>query len=66
SKSGTMKSLTSKLDAAEKSVAKGNSKAAVNQLEAFISEVKAQSGKSITPQAAAILIADAKYLIANL
>ena len=39
---------------------------AVSILKAFISEVKAQTGKSITPEAAAILIADAKWVIAHI
>ncbi len=55
-----------KLDAAQKSIKRGHDKTAENQLEAFIREVKAQAGKSITPAAAAILIADAKYVIAHL
>jgi hypothetical protein len=33
--------------------------------DAFIHEVSAQRGKSITPVAADILIADAQYLIAH-
>jgi hypothetical protein len=40
----------------------GQCSAAGNIYSAFISEVQAQTGKSITPVAAAILIADAHYL----
>jgi hypothetical protein len=35
---------------------------AANQYNAFIHEVQAQTGKSIVPRAAAILIGDAQYL----
>ena len=59
-------SLLSKLAAIKASIAAGKDKVATNQINAFISLVKAQTGKSITPSAAAVLIADAKYLIAHL
>ncbi len=59
-------SLLGQLTVAEKSIAAGNKKAATNQLNAFISLVKAQSGKSISPSAATLLINDAKYVIAHL
>ena len=36
-----------------------------NQLNAFINEVKAQSGKKITPEAAEALIMDAAWILAN-
>ncbi len=36
-----------------------------NIYQAFINEVSAQSGKGIDPTAAAIMIADAQYLIAH-
>jgi 2',3'-cyclic-nucleotide 2'-phosphodiesterase (5'-nucleotidase family) len=59
-------SLLSQLTSAEKSIAAGNKKAASNQLNAFINQVKAQSGKAITTSAANLLITDAKYVIAHL
>jgi len=56
-------SLTSKLTNAGASFAAGRCTPARNQYGAFINEVQAQTGKSITPVASAILIADAQYLI---
>jgi len=44
------KSLLSKIENAEKSINKGNTCAAVNQLEAFNHQVNAQTGKKITSQ----------------
>jgi hypothetical protein len=43
----------------------GQCGAAANIYSAFINQVMAQTGKGITPAAAAILIADAQYLIAH-
>ncbi len=65
-KAGIRDSLLAKLDAAMKSAASGKTKVAINQLNALISELMAQSGKGITPAAATTLIADAKYVIAHL
>ncbi len=58
-------SLLSKLNEAQTYLNKGNTKAAINTLNAFISSVKAQSGKHITKAAANLLIADANYVIAH-
>jgi hypothetical protein len=55
-----------KLSAAQKYLNAGNESMAISTLKAFISEVKAQTGKSITPEAGASLIADAKWVIASL
>jgi hypothetical protein len=66
SKMSVRNSLLDKLDAAAESMARGQTTAATNQLNAFISQVKAQSGKSITPWAAMLLINDAKHVIAHL
>ncbi|MFC1760799.1 nitrous oxide reductase family maturation protein NosD [Planctomycetota bacterium] len=44
---GTANSLKAKLDAAVKQLEKGNEKAAINILKAFINEVEAQKGKKI-------------------
>jgi hypothetical protein len=57
------KSLLTKLASAAKARAKGNCPNAATIYTSFISEVLAQSGKSIDPAAATILIADAQYLI---
>jgi hypothetical protein len=65
-KSSVHDSLIAQLSAAEASIAAGKNKTAVNQLGAFINLVKAQTGKSIDAGAAAILIADAQYVIGTL
>jgi hypothetical protein len=65
-KAGTKTSLMAKLNAAEKYVTAGQNASAISTLKAFINEVKAQTGKSITPVAAAILIAEAQWVIASL
>jgi hypothetical protein len=57
--------LLDKLNAALAARNKGNCKTAGNNYSAFISQVQGQIGKGITAQAAAILIADAQYLIAH-
>jgi 2',3'-cyclic-nucleotide 2'-phosphodiesterase/3'-nucleotidase/5'-nucleotidase len=59
-------SLLGQLNAAQASISAGKTKTAANQLNAFINLVKAQSGKSISPWAATLLINDAKYVIAHL
>jgi diketogulonate reductase-like aldo/keto reductase len=60
---GIANSLTKKLQNAQKSLDKGQLKTAVNQLNAFINEVQAQSGKHIAADAAALLIEDAQWII---
>ena len=64
-KHGIAQSLLAKLDAAADARSRGNCKAAGNIYTAFIHEVSAQTGKAITAEAAAIMIADAQYLIAH-
>jgi hypothetical protein len=59
------RSLLAKLRNAMAAVNRGQCGPAGNLYGAFIHEVEAQSGKKIEPMAAAILIADAEYLIAN-
>ena len=54
---GVYNSLVMKLENALKSIEKGHYGAAVNQLEAFMNEVEALSGKRIDEEAAAELIA---------
>jgi predicted phage tail protein len=65
SKARVRDSLLEQLAAASASLAAGKGKVADEQLSAFINLVRAQDGKSITPAAAALLIADARYVIAN-
>ena len=59
-------SFLAHLTSAEASIAAGKNKTAINQLNSFINQVKAQTGKAITAPAAALLIADAKYVIGTL
>jgi hypothetical protein len=62
---GQARSLLAKLDAAAKARSRGDCSAAANIYQAFINELRAQSGKGIDAAAAAILTADAQYLIAH-
>jgi hypothetical protein len=62
---GLANSLLAKLNAAARARARGDCKGAANIYRAFINELQAQSGKGVSPQAAAIMIADAQYLIAH-
>ena len=63
---GTGNSLVSKLENALKSLDKENNGAAINQLEAFIKQVKAQTGKKIGHDDVQQLIAAAEEIIAFL
>ena len=65
SKAGVANSLIAKLERVFANLDKGRTAAAMNGLAAFINEVTAQSGKAISPSAAALLIADAESLIAQ-
>jgi hypothetical protein len=62
---GEANSLLKKLDAAAKARAGGDCNSAANIYGAFINELNAQSGKGVDATAAAIMIADAQYLIAH-
>jgi hypothetical protein len=62
---GQANSLLASLDAAAKAFAAGDCKTAGNLYQAFINELNAQSGKGVDATAAAIMIADAQYLIAH-
>ncbi len=64
---GQKNSLTSKLDAAQQSLAKGNDTAAINQLNAFVHEVRAlkRSGR-LDATTADGLIAQAQAIISQL
>jgi hypothetical protein len=62
---GLAKSLLGKLNAAAAARGRGECATASNQYDAFIHDLEAQAGKGIDVAAAAIMIADAQYLIAN-
>lgn len=61
-KHGIANSLLAKLNAAEAAQARGNIKAVEGTLGAFVNELSAQSGKSLTDENAAILIRLAEAL----
>lgn len=63
---GTVNSLLAKLNAAQKLVDEGKIDQAKNILDAFIKEVRAQSGKHITQETAELLMEAAEYIISNL
>jgi hypothetical protein len=58
-------SLLRKLQAGAAYRQAGDCKDANEVYQSFISELSAQNGKKVTPQAAAIMVADAQYLIAH-
>jgi hypothetical protein len=62
---GQANSLLAKLDSAANARSQGQCATAANIYQAFINELQAQSGKGISASAAAIMIADAQYLIAH-
>jgi hypothetical protein len=59
-------SLVSKVENAMKSRDKGRENAAIGQLEAFINQVEAQSGKKISEETADLLISYAENLISQI
>jgi hypothetical protein len=62
---GMANSLLAKLSAAADARIRGNCGTAANQYRAFVHDLQAQSAKGIDAAAAAIMIADAEFLIAN-
>ncbi|MDA8347082.1 MAG: hypothetical protein M0Z66_16710 [Thermaerobacter sp.] len=60
---GLAESLAAKLHAADSSQSRGSQMAAVNALGALVNEVYAQTGKGIAPDAAAVLLRDALYVL---
>ena len=62
---GVYRSLLRKLNAAESAAERGDGRAAENSLNGFINHVKAQSGKTISEEAAADLVAGAEWIIEN-
>lgn len=63
--SGLANSFLAKLNSAAAAGARGDCSSAADIYGAFINEVLAQSGKGVTAAPAAIMIADAQYLIAR-
>jgi len=63
---GLEKSFISKLDGAISALEKGQDNAAINKLNAFINQVKAQRGKKITEEQADELMATAQWIIENI
>jgi len=63
---GVESGLLDKLYAAQEKMETGKGKTAKNILNAFINQLKAQSGKHIAPEAADILLTDAQHVIDNL
>jgi 2',3'-cyclic-nucleotide 2'-phosphodiesterase (5'-nucleotidase family) len=59
-------SLLAILDAAQANLAKGNKRAAINNMNAFINLVKAQRGKHIQVTASYSLITDAQWVIISI
>jgi 2',3'-cyclic-nucleotide 2'-phosphodiesterase (5'-nucleotidase family) len=62
---GVRNALLDKLASAQSYFTAGSTKAAINQLKAFINSVEAQTGKKISAAAAAMLIADAQWMISH-
>jgi len=62
---GLANSLLGKLNAAADARSRGECGTAANQYSAFIDALQAQAGKGVDANAAAIMIADAQFLIAN-
>jgi hypothetical protein len=62
---GIENALLSKLDAAASARLKGDCTSSSNNYSAFINQLNAQSGKGVDANAAAIMIADAQYLITH-
>ncbi len=63
---GIVRSLDAKLTAAKASAASGDGKAAINQLNAFINELQAQRGKTISDNAFYLLQPNAQFIISKL
>lgn len=63
---GVTRSLLAKLDAAQKAADHGQPSVAINNLEAFIHELEAQSGKHIAPEHADHMRTHAQDVIAAL
>ncbi len=63
---GGARSLLAKLDSAMAASARGNQRAAIQTLDAFLAELDAQDGKHISPEAARVLRSDASLVRGSL
>jgi hypothetical protein len=63
---GVYNSLISKLNAVLSALDKSKTSLAIQNLQAFVNEVNAQSGKHITAEAAMLLVTDAQWIIEQL
>jgi hypothetical protein len=63
---GILNSLLQKLNSAQAVLDLGDVEEAIDLLGAYINELEAQSGKHVTAEAAALLIADAQWVIDGL
>jgi 2',3'-cyclic-nucleotide 2'-phosphodiesterase (5'-nucleotidase family) len=63
---GIYKMLVHKMQQVQRALDKGKMDVAASLLNAFIAKAEAQSGKHITPCAAARLIADARWILAHM
>jgi len=61
-----VRSLLAKLEDAKRLISAGDRPAALQKLTDFKNHVAAQTGQSISPSAAQLLIADADFVIATL
>lgn len=63
SRAGVANALNAKLNAAEQAEARGNKTARDNQLDAFIRQIRAQTGQAVSPEHAEALIRCARELM---
>lgn len=63
---GIIQSLDAKLDAATASIAAGDNKTAIKQLNAFVNELEAQRGKHVSDNAFFLLTANTQFLMTKL
>jgi hypothetical protein len=64
--SNTANGLLAKLNDAQDAIDKGKNNVAVNKLREFIDQANGRAGRSITPDAAQLLVTDAQYVIGTL
>jgi len=62
---GICNSLQAKIKNVQKQLGKGKTKAAINDLNAFINEVEAQKGKHLTSEGYGLLYFNGEYLLKN-
>jgi hypothetical protein len=64
--SNVERGLLSKLEQADGALARGKTRVATNKLHDFVDQVRSQDGKHMAPEAAALLLSDAEYVLATL